>query len=194
MKWFFRNTFIEILFENSNTQILPILFRWKRCWVNRVLFLFILALVHLYNKRWLALFAIIFIHSTCILTMALWVKDDWFNFFCNAGIPANTAHMYATAFINNWITETTLPQLNHQYLTELGIAIIGDVLTILAHTTSDPVPTTTTPNTTFPPPKSTKAKSPQFTSEMTHPQFHKFKIDWDIFKRITAILSDQITA
>ena len=57
MKWFFKNNFIEILFENSNTQILPILFRWERCWVNRVLFLFILALVHLYNKRWLAFVA-----------------------------------------------------------------------------------------------------------------------------------------
>ena len=31
---------------------------------------------------------------TYILNMALQVKDDWFNFFCNAGIPANTAqHM-----------------------------------------------------------------------------------------------------
>lgn len=29
---------------------------------------------------------------------------------------------------------------------------------------------------------------------MTHPQFGKFKIDWDIFKCITAIPSDQITA
>ena len=29
---------------------------------------------------------------------------------------------------------------------------------------------------------------------MTHPQFRKFKIDWDLFKHITAILSDQITA
>ena len=89
--------------------------------------------------------------------MALQVKDDWFNFFCNAGIPANTAHTYTTAFINNRITETTLPRLNC--------------------TTSDPVPTTTTPNTIPPPPKSTKAKPLQITSEMTHPQFHKFKID-----------------
>ena len=105
--------------------------------------------------------------------MVLRVKDDWFNFFCNAGIPPNTAHTYATAFVNNQITETTLPRLNRQYLTELGITIIGDVLTILAHTTSDSVPTTTTPNTTPPTPKSTKAKPPQITSEMTHPQFHK---------------------
>ena len=72
--------------------------------------------------------------------------------------------------------------------------IIGNVLSILTHTTSDPVPTTATPNITTPPPKSAKAKPPQITSEMTHPQFGKFKIDWDIFKRITAIPSDQITA
>ena len=29
---------------------------------------------------------------------------------------------------------------------------------------------------------------------MTHPQFWKFKNDWDTFKHITAIPSDQITA
>ena len=126
--------------------------------------------------------------------MALQIKDDWFNFFCNAGIPVDTAHTYATAFVNNQITETTLPQLNCKYLIELGIITIGDVHTILAHTTSDPVPTTTTPNTTLRPPKSTKAKPSQITSEMTHPSFANFKIDWDIFKHITYILSDQITA
>ena len=108
--------------------------------------------------------------------MALQIKDDWFNFFCNAGIPVDTAHTYATAFVNNQITETTLPQLNCKYLIELGIITIGDVHTILAHTTSDPVPTTTTPNTTLPPPKSTKAKPPQITSEMTHSSFANFKL------------------
>ena len=137
------------------------------------------------------LFVIVCFHPTCILNMVLWVKDDWFNFFCNASIPADTVYTYATAFVNSRVTETTLPWLNRQYLTELGITSIGDVLTILAHTTTDPVPTTTAPNTTPPPPKSTKAKPPQVTSEMTHPHFCKFKIDWDIFKHI---LSDQITA
>ena len=132
--------------------------------------------------------------SNSYLIMAPQVKDDWFNFFCNAGIPADTAHTYATAFVNNRIIETMLPRLNHQYLTEFGITIFGDVLSILAHITSDPVPTTATSNTTPPLPKSTKAKPRQITSEMTHSQFWKFKIDWDLFKRITAILFDQITA
>ena len=78
------------------------------------------------------LFVIVFIHPTCILNMTLRVKDDWFNFFCNSGIPADTAHTYPTAFVNNGITETTLPRLNRQYLTEFGIIIIGDVLTIFS--------------------------------------------------------------
>ena len=77
--------------------------------------------------------------------MILQVKKNWFNFFCNAGIPGNTAHTDATTFINNCITETMLPQLNRQYLTELGTTIIGNVLSILEHTTPDPVPTTATP-------------------------------------------------
>ena len=112
------------------------------------MFLFILALVYLCNKRWQPFLA---------------------NLLCNAGIPPDTAHAYATAFVNNCITETTLPQLNRQYLTELGITIIGDVLRILAHTTSDPVPTTATPNTMTP--KSAKAKLPQITFKMNHSQY-----------------------
>ena len=53
---------------------------------------------------------------------------------------------------------------------------------MLEHTTPDPVPTTATTNTTPPPPKSTKAKPPQTTYEMTHPQFQNFEINSDIFK------------
>ena len=143
---------------------------------------------------WLVSYCDLTYSSNSYLILALQVKDDWFNFFCNPGILADTAHTYSTAFVNNRVTETMLPRLNHQYLTELGITIFGDVLSILAHTTSDPVPTTATLNTTPPPPKLTKAKPPQITCEITHSQFWKFKIDWDLFKRITAILFDQITA
>ena len=62
---------------------------------------------------------------------ALQVKDNWFNLFHNAFTPVNTAHTDATKFVNNRITETTLPQLNCQYLTELGITMICDALSIL---------------------------------------------------------------
>ena len=47
-----------------------------------------------------------------------------------ASLP--TQLTYATVFVNNGITETTLPRLNRQYLTEFGIIIIGDVLTIFS--------------------------------------------------------------
>ena len=51
MKWFLRNIFIEIFFENSQYTDTSNSLQWKRrCWVNRLLLLFILALVHLYNK------------------------------------------------------------------------------------------------------------------------------------------------
>ena len=46
------------------------------------------------------LFAIVFTYLTCILNMALQVKDDWFNFLCNAGTGVDTGHTYATAFVN----------------------------------------------------------------------------------------------
>ena len=38
------------------------------------------------------------------------------------------------------------------------------------------------------------ARPPQLTAEMTHPQFRKFKTDWDVFKKITNLPETQIHA
>ena len=42
--------------------------------------------------------------------------------------------------------------------------------------------------------RSTPVSPPQVVSEMTHPQFRKFKIDWNVFKQITEIPHHQIAA
>ena len=63
--------------------------------------------------------------------MVLWVKEDWIQFFIAANIPDDAANSYATTFVENRITESLLPQLDRQYLTQLGITIIGDILCIL---------------------------------------------------------------
>ena len=35
--------------------------------------------------------------------------------------------------------------------------------------------------------KTTAAKLPQLTAEMTKPQFHKFKTDWHVYKHIHSV-------
>ena len=128
--------------------------------------------------------------------MVLWVKEDWIQFFIAASIPDDAANSYETTFVENRITESLLPQLDRQFLTQLGITIIGDVLCILKETKQQqtspssipPTDITTTTSAT----KSTPVNPPHVLPEMTHPQFRKFKIDWDVFKQSTTTPPHQI--
>ena len=58
------------------------------------------------------------------------------------------------------------------------------------HPSIPPTNITTTPSAT----KSTPVNPSHVLPEMTHPQFWKFKIDWDVFKLITIIPPHQIAA
>ena len=42
--------------------------------------------------------------------------------------------------------------------------------------------------------KAPAARLPQLNEDMTLPQFRKFKMDWDVFKRITNLPENQIHA
>ena len=129
--------------------------------------------------------------------MVLQVKEDLLQFLTATGIPGDAAANYMTAFVENRITESLLPQLDHQFLTQLGITVIGDILYILKATeqpSTSPISTPpndiTTPSFT----KSTPVAPPQVVSELTFPQFRKFKIDWNVFKQIATIPPHQSTA
>ena len=95
------------------------------------------------------------------------------------------------------MTESLLPQLDFQFLTQLRMIVTGNTLCILLKATeqppTSPIPTPWnkslhlhSPNPHVPP--------PHVISEITHPQFRKFKIDWNVFKQITTIPPHQITA
>ena len=66
--------------------------------------------------------------------MALQVKEDWIQFFIAVGIPDAATNSYATTLVENRITKSLLPQPDHQFLTQLGITIIGDILCVLKET------------------------------------------------------------
>ena len=70
------------MFRHSQYTDTSILFRWQKCWVNRLLFLFILALVYLYNKKWLVfvahiLFATAFTHPNRIWAVTNYAHLNW---------------------------------------------------------------------------------------------------------------------
>ena len=60
--------------------------------------------------------------------MVLRTKEEWTNFLIAAGIPQEDAAAYANAFIQNCLTKLSLPDLSKEYLQDLGITIIGDVI------------------------------------------------------------------
>ena len=69
-------------------------------------------------------------------------------------------------------------------LKELGIKNMGEVLIILKLAKENLASPTTHVKPT--------AKPPQLNSEMTPQQFRKFKIDWDVFTKMTNLSDTQI--
>ena len=96
--------------------------------------------------------------------------------FTEAGISATK--IYTQTFSSKEITRDSLHMLDHMMLKELGIKTMGNMLTILKLTKEPSVPSASY----IRPPT---IKLPQLNSEMTSHQFWKFRVDWDIFTKMT---------
>ena len=126
--------------------------------------------------------------------MALRLRDkpSWTLFLTEAGIPPDEAGAYADIFVASRITEVTISSITAENLATLGITVLGDVLAILQHIKSKTSTTSTANNTAsivqsptegnHHRPASTTVKLPEITSEMTHQQFRKVRVDWDVFR------------
>ena len=57
----------------------------------------------------------------------------WIKFFEDSGIPAGEATNYAITFTDNRISPDMLLDLNKEYLNDMGITVLGDVIAILKH-------------------------------------------------------------
>jgi len=57
----------------------------------------------------------------------------WISFFTSAGIPAGDATHYAILFTDNRISREMLLDVSKEYLTDMGISRLGDIIAILKH-------------------------------------------------------------
>ena len=103
---------------------------------------------------------------------------EWESIFIKAGISVASTKLYVQILASEKLTKNSLLLPDHS---ELGIQTLGEMLAKLNFFKEPPA---------SPPPltnyeKIPIVKIPQLHLEMTAQQFQKFKIDWDIFTKMT---------
>ena len=115
--------------------------------------------------------------------MALRTEPQWKTFLLDAGIPDAEATTYAKKFVDNRITELSIPEMTKEILQELEIAVLGDRMAILAH--SKTFGTTLAPAAAQHAYRaSSNVDPPSIVGDMTHPQFRKVRTDWVVYKKL----------
>ena len=110
-------------------------------------------------------------------------NEDWEDYFLKAGIAADSAKSYAATFMKKKLRKENLQLMDRAMLRELGITTMGEALSILRQ-----AKVLATQNIY---PKAPAARPPQLHLEMTPQQFRKFRIDWEVFTRITDMPTSQ---
>ena len=60
-------------------------------------------------------------------------KIEWNEFFLDAKIPKDVAPLYAETFCKNRMSFDMLADLTKEYLRDLDVTVLGDIISILKH-------------------------------------------------------------
>ena len=113
-------------------------------------------------------------------------------FLHEVNIPEDEATQYSEIFHTNRMTFNALHELTKEDSSALGITVLGDIKNILWKAKASPTSSLNQAGSAKIFMKAPAAKLPQLNEDMTLPQFRKFKMDWDVFKRITNLPENQI--
>ena len=105
-------------------------------------------------------------------------SDDWQELFTKIGIPADSARTCAETFEQESIIKDSLSMINREVLKELGVTTMRHALAILKLAKEQPL---TSDSYTM----ALAVKLLQIHSEMTLQKFQKFRIDCEVFVRMT---------
>ena len=125
--------------------------------------------------------------------MALSTKKAWENFIKASGVPDKEAGEYATTFVANRVTEPS--DLTREILRDLGVTVIGDMMAIIKHAKKRPQSEEEQDNGASKMPTrhhKPHLDLPRLSNDITHAEFRKFRVDWDVYKTVTQLPVEQI--
>ena len=130
--------------------------------------------------------------------------DKWAELLISIGIPSTPAKSYAEIFADNELHEEDIPDLTKEILLSLSITTLGHQLKIIRYgkrsqatrdiKTDPDIASKESSQIYKSPSASASVKLPNISSNMTHPQFRKALVDWNVYKAITAIPRNNFTA
>ena len=115
---------------------------------------------------------------------------EWTAVFTGIGVDPKAAKKYAEKFAEEKLTKSSLDMLDRNMLTELGVTVMGDALSILKLSKEVESKSTSSRASV----KLSSAKAPQLHAEMTSQQFRKFRVDWSVFVKMTGLPDEDIHA
>ena len=104
-------------------------------------------------------------------------SDDWQELLTKIGIPADCQDLCKN-FCGESITKDSLTLIDREVLKELGVTAMGHAIAILKLVKEQPLKSDSYT-------KAPAVKLSQLHSGMTSQQFRKFRIDWEVFVRMT---------
>ena len=125
--------------------------------------------------------------------------EDWKSLLESNGIPPTPAAQYASILSNNGISSSNVLDLDKLSLENIGIKLLGHQLKILR--LGRPIIKQEEASQSGEhhaeykrPSASASAKLPTISTDMTLPQFRKFRVDWGVYVTITGIPARERTA